>query len=1135
MGESVSPSDVFNDLAYEFAERLRHGERPSLQEYTDRYPELAAEIRELFPTLVIVEQLGSGHDNPSDLSAGPPPQEESVPQRLGDYRILREIGRGGMGIVYEAEHESLGRRVALKVLPHHRHRGAIELIRFQREARAVALLHHTNIVPVFRVGVDEGVHFYAMQYIDGRSLDSVLREIIKLRGMSVSEGNVSYVDPDKISASLAIGLLTNQFWVPTHAVDSDSIDSPGPALPATWSGPSQLEAESVSGLISVSSTTTISGRKERHYYRSVARLGMQAAEALSHAHAHGVIHRDIKPANLLLDLQGTIWVTDFGLAKAERAEVITTPGDVVGTLRYLAPERFKGQTGKRSDIYSLGLSLYKMLTLRPAFPASHRPQLIKSIIDSEPVRPRKLDPQIPRDLETIVLKAIAKKPSDRFSSAIEMAKELGRYVEGRPIRSRRLSVPERIWRSSRRNPAIAMLTLLAMLLTTILAITSTTAAWKFRDQRDAVQNEQENTRAELARSLLLQGRALRYSRQSGRRAEGLETVARAAIIARARMARSNLVDELRDEAIATLAEVDERRLQTWLGLDLSAQVASFSFDSDRYVVLGTAGSLHVHRLADQAEIDVIKSERPSTLSWPLLIPGGRFVIVLSGSERTEFWDLERREVPAVWPADVRGAMHRPDGRQVAALLSGGELRIYNLPAMTESTRFPLGRDIPKRIANKCMALSEDGRYLALMRADTQDAWVYEVASGRVVLEMKIPIARVHRTLALSRNGGLLAVTHDRAVSVYDVANGERLCMLQGHQSEGINAWFQPGGTALASECWDGTTRVWDPIRGDLLVAMPGNFRGWAGVGPNVVIGQEHDLVVYQIAPGKERRTIDCRMLSEQAGAALYGPARLTFSPDGQMIAMALRPEGVRIVRTSDGVGLAHVPIGNCDEVLYLPDGSLLTCNDRGLCRWPVRPSETGALQMGPPEPLAPITRRSGFVHVGLAASASGRLIGIASQIRQGSMLLDPESPWRKTWLVPHRRVFDLAISPDGRWAATSGLEPSADRALVKVWDAATGRLDVDLPVGSSYLAFSPDGQWLGVNGTSHYRFFRTGSWTRGPEIDYGAHEGAMRMAFHPGSRLAALLDASQSVARLVEVETGREIAAFESPDKARLH
>src|SRR6516162_3851197 len=193
-------SDLFNELAHEFAERYRRGERPPLDEYTQRYPELADEIRELFPTLVMMERLGSGAAEPDTRVAGSIPAAAPIPERFGEFRIVREIGRGGMGIVYEAVQESLGRHVALKVLPMGHRIGPVQLKRFEREAKAAALLHHTNIVPVFGVGQHEGVHFYAMQYIQGQSLGVVLREVIQRRG----EGGdaITCDDPENMTASL---------------------------------------------------------------------------------------------------------------------------------------------------------------------------------------------------------------------------------------------------------------------------------------------------------------------------------------------------------------------------------------------------------------------------------------------------------------------------------------------------------------------------------------------------------------------------------------------------------------------------------------------------------------------------------------------------------------------------------------------------------------------------------------------------------------------------------------------------------------------------------------------------------------------------------------------------------------------
>ncbi|MGO9661088.1 MAG: WD40 repeat domain-containing serine/threonine protein kinase, partial [Acidimicrobiales bacterium] len=1074
MGESMSQSDVFNELAHDFAERFRRGERPSLTEYVDRYPELADEIRDLFPTLVMMEQFGS-EDHRSSESVSVRPQDRlSVPERLGDYRILREIGRGGMGIVYEAEQESLGRHVALKVLSPHRQLGPIQLIRFQREARAAALLHHTNIVPVFGVGVHEDVHYYAMQYIHGQSLDSVLREMVRLQRHAVPEQIDPRAAAGNISAELASGLLTRRLGSQEAPADANE-DVPAPlAQPgatAVAAGPSSGTERSPGG--GQSSTTSILGHKEAQYFRSVARLGIQVADALAHAHSHGVVHRDIKPANLLLDLEGAIWVTDFGLAMAQGAEELTSPGDVVGTLRYMAPERFQGQADARCDIYSLGVTLYEMLTLKPAFTSSHRVQLIYTIVHVEPLRPRKVDPQIPRDLETIVLKAIAKNPSDRFSTAAEMARELVIFVGGRPIRSRRASVPERLWRWSRRNPAVAMLTLLAATLTTILAIGSTVAAWTFREQRDAVQKEQRNTQLELARSLLQQIRAERYSRQPGPRAQRLERLAEAAQLARSGMATPNLLTDLRGEAIATLGDSDVRPSQTWPGLNLDPAISSFSFDADRYVVVEGGKTFHLRRISDRSQLQVVKTKRSERLINPELDPSGHFVYFRPDPSKIELWDLDRGEVPRVWPSDVCDVAYRPDGGQIAALRPDGEVRVYDLPAMTESRRCHLGSRFPAGLEYSRLALSRDGRSLAVMRGETQDAWVYDLSTGRARIHLKIP--RVFRTggLALNRKATLLAVANDRTISVYDLEDRERLAMLQGHQEGWIHAYFEPEGDLLISECADRIIRVWDPIRGQLLAAFPGQFRGLLGTRSGIVVGQRDDLTLYELDPGKERRTIDCRTLRERADSAVWGPEGLAFSPDCSMIALAMRPDGVYIVRSSDGVGLAHLPIGRCNAVQFLPDGSLLTYNSQGLCRWQVRSPVDGVQRIGPGEPLAPNYSR--FPPMGLACSASGRLVGVSSDRPQGSLLIDLERPWRRTWLKLHAGVYDLAISPDGKWAATAGWEGGPGHEQVKVWDTAAGLISKVIP-GLSCVAFSPDGQWLGIDDRTSYRFFRIGTW-----------------------------------------------------------
>jgi serine/threonine protein kinase len=337
-----------------------------------------------------------------------------MPERLGDFRLVREIGRGGMGVVYEAEQVSLGRRVALKVLPRHALLDPDAVERFRRESRAAARLHHTNIVQVFGTGEQDGLHYFVMQLIPGVGLDALIRELGR-SGPGAAR--------DAALDATVRGLLSGRFAAP-------------PEAPAGGEAPS--------------GSSSGTGRR---YWASVARIGAQVADALAFAHAHGIVHRDVKPSNLLLDPQGTVWVTDFGLAKETAGPNDLTGSDcLIGTLRYVPPERFRGRSDARGDVYGLGLVLYELLTCRPAFPTADRAGLLQQVMHAEPPRPRRLNPAIPYDLETVVLKATARDPAQRYPTAAELAEDLRRFVDDRPVRARRVTAPERLWRWGRRNP-----------------------------------------------------------------------------------------------------------------------------------------------------------------------------------------------------------------------------------------------------------------------------------------------------------------------------------------------------------------------------------------------------------------------------------------------------------------------------------------------------------------------------------------------------------------------------------------------------------------------------------------------------------------------------------------------------------
>jgi tRNA A-37 threonylcarbamoyl transferase component Bud32 len=389
-------------LAEEFLDGYRRGERPALTEYVRRHPELADEIRDLFPALVMMEEAGPKSAVPAAARAAP--SAGACCERLGDYRILREVGRGGMGIVYEAEQESLSRHVALKVLPAQLSTNPTYLQRFRREARSAARLHHTNIVPVHDVGEFQGTHYYAMQFIQGQGLDEVLDELRRLRGVASPNHSGAVPCPARstdpnLTAGLAHGLLTNQIagsdggggaakscHEPEIRQDALTLAPPAPrigktahqAMQAAVNAAPQGGTSTASTANVLGSRSELSSQSDYHFHRSTARVGLQVAEALGYAHAQKVLHRDIKPANLLLDMQGIIWVTDFGLAK-EEGDDLTQTGDLVGTLRYMAPERFGGLSDARSDVYSLGLTLYELVTLRPAFEETDRGRLINQI------------------------------------------------------------------------------------------------------------------------------------------------------------------------------------------------------------------------------------------------------------------------------------------------------------------------------------------------------------------------------------------------------------------------------------------------------------------------------------------------------------------------------------------------------------------------------------------------------------------------------------------------------------------------------------------------------------------------------------------------------------------------------------
>ncbi len=450
--------------------------------------------------MAMMEKIALADESLAGDPTGAQPLKVPTVDQLGDYRILREIGRGGMGVVYEAEQVSLGRHVALKLLPPQMLRDSRQKHRFERKARSAAKLHHTNIVPVFGVGEHEETPYYVMQFILGQALDEVLAELRQMQAGKPAEPPEATRTKDGLlgrdisAVDIARSLLTGGFCSggsgianaqrhddPTIAETPDDAPSKAlrtPAASGRHSGSLSSSSVSLMGMGSSSAGRGVKGKKPA-YWQGVARIGAQVADALEYAHKQGIVHRDIKPSNLLLDARGTVWVTDFGLAKADDQRNLTHTGDILGTLRYMPPESFEGKTDHRSDVYSLGLTLYELLALRPAFGEKDRGRLIHQVTTEEPERLGRLNPEIPRDLETIVHKAIERDPAHRYATAGELTADLQRFLDDEPIQARRLSQTERLVRWSRRHKAVAgLLAILASVLVigfTVMAVLWTRA------------------------------------------------------------------------------------------------------------------------------------------------------------------------------------------------------------------------------------------------------------------------------------------------------------------------------------------------------------------------------------------------------------------------------------------------------------------------------------------------------------------------------------------------------------------------------------------------------------------------------------------------------------------------------------
>jgi eukaryotic-like serine/threonine-protein kinase len=1032
--DSRSDTELAERVA-ELGERLRRGEAITF----DPRDIHADELRSLLPTIRRMADLPGLTTPPADLG------------RLGDFRLVREVGRGGMGVVYEAVQVSLGRRVALKVLPNASVLEPRHLQRFQVEAQAAASLNHSHIVPVFATGSTEGIPYYAMRFIDGRDL---ARVIVELRR-------------DDLAATVADG------------------GAPAAATP--------LSSQGVC------------------FARDVARLARQAAEALDHAHANDVLHRDIKPSNLMIDGGGQLWITDFGLARVLGSLELTQTGDAPGTPRYMSPEQALGRRAPvdgRTDVYSLGVTIYELLTLRPAYAGDDRLEVLRQIAHDEPTAPRRIDPTIPVDLETIVLKAMAKSPMDRYATAADLASDLGRFLGNRPILARRLSLADLGAKWMRRHRAlVAGLAVTAGLIVVTLAF----LGWRYTALLRAHNAELQ---AEVARADENARVAERHRRLADRHAYAstIRLVAQAVETRQFETAQDLL------DSIQLGPDGEDPRGFTWHYLrrlarrelirlpERDAEVHGISLSQDGR----TLASMHMRSPSSEIIVwDLVQEtpsqaiESPTHSFWmPTLTREGRILAAtrsLKGNESSSdlaIWDVATgqlrvsrtmgmiRPLPPVDMKSSREIVFLDDERFVAYRCANeaykNSVRIWHLD-------FDPGKNLPQVVHDglDAVAFTPEGHLFAACEGNRLT--LREVASGTVVRQVPGSFAGV-RALALSSDGRMLAApVPGQGVKIWDTPHATELH--HWNLDHPIMALaFGPGARTLAAIDEVGLIHLWDRASGRARTVAPDE------------LDRRRDLV------------------------------RLSFSPDGRRLATSShgnpggsQPVAVWNVLTGQRLGTlptrSHLP----SIMVFTPDGrSLIVTLDRAPRIWHLDPG---------PEPPPPQGHKDEAWSVAFAADGKALATGSDdTDDPQTVKLWDPSSGRLiRGWHGGDGTVAALAFSPDGLTLA-SGHVSRSDH--VRLWETASGRLLRTFPGHTGKVrtvSFSPDGLTLATAGGD--RTVRLWDVATGCSRVLVGHTDAIRkVAFAPDGRALATASTDRSV-RLWDVATGKLVRVETGPDK----
>ncbi len=1024
----------------EYLDRLRRGELPTIEDYTSRFPMYAQQIGELLPTLHALEHFRS-QSNSDTVRGGFHPSLQ-LNQMLGDFRLIREIGRGGMGIVYEAEQVSLGRRVAIKVLSDNQLRDESFRKRFLREARSAAALHHTNIVPVFGVGEQNGIHFYAMQYIDGLALDTVLKTL-RLEDVT-----------SRPPIALALG---------------------EPSTPMYW--------------------------------KRIANLGRQAAEALHYAHQHRIIHRDIKPANLIVDAQATVWVTDFGLAKMEDQQDLTQTGDLLGTLRYMAPEQLLGNVDLRSDIYSLGATIYELLSLRPAFQGETRGKLIYQITNESATPLRKWRSDFPRDLSLIIEKSLERESAHRYQSAKDLADDLQRFLRSEPILARRISSLHRTWLWSRRNPIFAtMVTILVL-----MGLCSPFVALYFNRLMREAQRAEARAEKSLMQSLQSTANARRFSNRPGQHFQTLGAIREIQAMGDSDVLSVHEIENMRGDAIAALALPDLVPIAEWPvsgSSGLSTRDVDFSM---QYYCYGDSQTVIIRRFSDNemiAKIPVSNSYEKVRFN-----PDGRHLSIsffANGSGKVEVWNW--RNEKCIYRVDKPSTMFASDFSSDGRFLAVGHLdstvSIHDLLSLEEVFEFEVPSEpITVAFHPKAQILSVNCE-----RAYLTQLW--DIGQRRMLREFLHPEDVYGQ--AWSADGRLLAVVEGDQIFIWDTQSesSEPYRTLLGHSWVVSELFFHPNGRFLYSHSWrENATSMWNLASGEQILAIDGFVSKISREGELMAFRTPNSIGLWKILTG------EALIQPFSVEGFENNVATAEFSSDSRLLATA-SDRGVGIWDTSTWNLREHRFMRKAHAAIFSPDAQTLYVSSRdGIQSWEIHDGSSVTLRSAQSLPVL-----EGYVPFALKATRNGEFLAtnLVSQADGSSGLFQlfylKEGSSRRFEKAKELRF--LGLSPDGQWLAGGcwqGLHAT-------IWNTKTGEqiteLDTDV---STVVAFSNDGSKLATASISEIAVWDTNSWKQLWTVPCASVIGSL--VFSPDNRMLAHTMSNNKL-QLLDIDSGRHLVTL---------